>query len=293
MGGIYRVSSKTLDELTFKDNFMFGATMMDPEICKGVIECALGIKIEHVEVDKEKCFIYNPNYHGVRFDIYADSGGSERYDVEMQIARKEVPLRARYYHSQMDEDALDKGADYRHLPRSYVIFICDYDPFGDMKYRYTVKKILRESGREYDDRQYTVILSTVGTNDEDEPKELVQFLRYVRDGTVVADSESEDDLVNLIRHRIDEIKISRDMRGRYMTLKQWVKEEYEEDFAEAADKAYSEGHTEGHAEGHIEGESLVLNLINALHADGRDIEIQKVTQNPNYREKLYEEYGLK
>lgn len=29
---------KTLQELTFKDNFMFGAVLLDPENCKGVIE---------------------------------------------------------------------------------------------------------------------------------------------------------------------------------------------------------------------------------------------------------------
>ena len=29
---------KTLQELTFKDNFMFGAVLLDLENCKGVIE---------------------------------------------------------------------------------------------------------------------------------------------------------------------------------------------------------------------------------------------------------------
>ena len=29
---------KSIQELTFKDNFMFGAVLLDPENCKGVIE---------------------------------------------------------------------------------------------------------------------------------------------------------------------------------------------------------------------------------------------------------------
>ena len=34
---------KSLQELTFKDNFMFGAVLLDPENCKGVIERSIGI----------------------------------------------------------------------------------------------------------------------------------------------------------------------------------------------------------------------------------------------------------
>ena len=45
---------KTLQELTFKDNFMFAAVMLDEENAKGVIERALEIKVDHVEVSYEK-----------------------------------------------------------------------------------------------------------------------------------------------------------------------------------------------------------------------------------------------
>ncbi len=44
---------KSLKDLTMKDNFMFGAVMLDPDNCKGVLERALGIEIERVEVSKE------------------------------------------------------------------------------------------------------------------------------------------------------------------------------------------------------------------------------------------------
>lgn len=39
---------------------MFGAVMLDPEICKGILERSLGIEIERVEVSKEKRIVYNP-----------------------------------------------------------------------------------------------------------------------------------------------------------------------------------------------------------------------------------------
>ena len=45
---------KQLKELTLKDNFMFGAVMMEEENCKRFLELALGFPIERVEVSKEK-----------------------------------------------------------------------------------------------------------------------------------------------------------------------------------------------------------------------------------------------
>ena len=39
-----------LKALTIKDNFMFGAVMMDENNCKGLLERVLEIPIERVEV---------------------------------------------------------------------------------------------------------------------------------------------------------------------------------------------------------------------------------------------------
>ncbi len=46
--------TKRLKELTIKDNFMFGAVMMDEENCKGLLERVLEIPIERVEVSRQK-----------------------------------------------------------------------------------------------------------------------------------------------------------------------------------------------------------------------------------------------
>lgn len=43
-----------LKDLTIKNNFMFAAVMSDEENCKGFLERALPIKIEHVEISTEK-----------------------------------------------------------------------------------------------------------------------------------------------------------------------------------------------------------------------------------------------
>ena len=79
---------KQLKELTLKDNFMFGAVMMEEENCKRFLELALGFPIERVEVSKEKSIVYHPEYKGVRLDVYAKNEHNTRYNVEMQVAKK-------------------------------------------------------------------------------------------------------------------------------------------------------------------------------------------------------------
>ena len=61
------MKKKSLQELTISSAFMFGAVMMDPELCKGLLERVLDIPIERVEVSREKSIVYNPEYKGVRF----------------------------------------------------------------------------------------------------------------------------------------------------------------------------------------------------------------------------------
>ena len=62
---------RSLQQLTIKDNFMFGAVMLDEEICREAIERILGVPIARVEVDREKSIVYHPKYKGVRLDAYA------------------------------------------------------------------------------------------------------------------------------------------------------------------------------------------------------------------------------
>lgn len=116
--------TKRLKELTIKDNFMFGAVMMDEDNCKGLLERVLEIPIDRVDVSKEKSIVYHPEYKGVRLDVYAKDEKQTRYNVEMQVERKSaLGKRSRYYQSQMDMEMLLTGEDYTELPNIYVIFI--------------------------------------------------------------------------------------------------------------------------------------------------------------------------
>ena len=242
---------KTLQDLTIKDNFMFGAVMMDEEICRELLELVLGFRIAKVTVSKEKCFVYHPEYKGVRLDILAADEKNTHYNVEMQVFRKRKPgKRSRYYHSQIDMELLRSGQDYEELPDSYVIFICDFDPFYRKKYRYTFDMTCREDGDvALEDGSHTVFLITCGENEDEVPAELVKFLKYVKAGLKESSEDFQDSFVKRVQIAVRNVKASREMEEQYMLLEELIKEEREQALAEGRELGLSEGRELGLSEG--------------------------------------------
>ena len=225
---------KTLQELTFKDNFMFAAVMLDEENAKGVVERALGILVDHVEISYEKSIVYNPEYKGIRLDVYLKDNKNRHFNVEMQVANTEIFKRSRYYHSQIDMELLSTGIDYEQLPESYVIFICDFDPIGLGKYKYTRRQVIEEDlTYNYDDGSYTVFLSTVGTNEDEVSQELVKFLKYVGAELEESNEDYSDEFVKRLQKSVEKIKFDREMGRRYMLFEELMKEEYNAGKADA------------------------------------------------------------
>ena len=249
---------KQLKELTLKDNFMFGAVMMEEENCKRFLELALGFPIERVEVSKEKSIVYHPEYKGVRLDVYGKNEHNTRYNVEMQVAKKaELGKRVRYYHGQIDMELLLSGSDYTELPEVYVIFICDFDPFGKKKYRYTfTKQCEEEPGAQLQEGCKSIFLSTRGENDREVPGELVSFLNFVKADLSESETDFEDDFVEKLQDTIRRIKSNREMEERFMIFEEMLRDER------------AEGKAEGIAEGKAEGKTeAVLEMLLELMKD--------------------------
>ena len=254
---------KTLQELTIKNNFMFAAVMCEEDNCKEFLEMALGIEIERVEVDKEKSMIYHPQYKGVRLDIYIKDGHNTRYNVEMQAQSQEfLGKRARYYHSQIDMDMLRTGLEYSELPPAFVIFVCDFDPYGEKKYMYTFEnRCLQDNSLDMQDASRTVFLSTAGENPEEVPESLVKFLKFVHADLEDSTKDFEDAYVRKLQRSVQNIKFSREMEAKYMLLELLMKDEFK------AGKA--EGKVEGKAEGKAED---ILELLEELGTVDAELE---------------------
>ena len=137
--------------------------------------------MDHVEISTEKNIVYHPEYKGVRLDVYAKDENNTRYNIEMQVLKQPaLGRRSRYYQSQMDMELLLKGCEYAELPDSYVIFLCDFDPFGKGKYRYTFWTACEETEKaSLKDGRCIMFLNTRGENAE-ESAERIGFFSEIR-----------------------------------------------------------------------------------------------------------------
>ena len=80
---------KPIEELTVTDDFMFNAVMKNKEICIGLLERLLEIKIadiKYLEVQKSLKPYYNSK--GVRLDVYVQ-GSDKIFDIEVQTLSPE------------------------------------------------------------------------------------------------------------------------------------------------------------------------------------------------------------
>ena len=249
---------------------MFAAVMSEEENCKGFLERALSIKIDHVEISTEKNIVYHPEYKGVRLDVYAKDEKNTRYNIEMQVLKQPaLGRRSRYYQSQMDMELLAKGCEYAELPDSYVIFLCDFDPFGEGKYRYTFRKSCEETQKaSLKDGRCIMFLNTCGENAEDVPEELVSFLKFVHADLKESQTDFQDDYVRQVQKSVTHIKGSREMEERFMLLELLMQDERRE------------GRKAGELEGAREMLQMALNrfgelpdnLLKTLHQQ-QDIEV--------------------
>ena len=99
------------------------------------------------------------------------------------------------------------------MKQVYVIFICNYDPFGYDRVLYTIKnRCLEEPEMEYDDGPETIVLYTKGTKGSI-PEELRQFLNYM-ENTDQNNAVNED--LKDIQKMVDVVKRDGEVSLQYM-----------------------------------------------------------------------------
>lgn len=182
--------------------FFYKIFTQNPDMCKRLIEILLHIEIEKITPPKgEQTFDVDFESHGIRLDVYVKNK-DEVYDLEMQtVDTRELPKRARYYQGLMDVDFLKKGEAYGKLPKSYVIFLCMEDIFGQKLPVYTFRNICQEdSSLKLGDESYKIFFNarmydTMGSEEEK------SFFGYLCNGTAYSDfTRRLENLMSQARH---------------------------------------------------------------------------------------------
>ena len=155
---------------------------------------------------------------GARLDLYVEENDCAKmdaayndsiYDLEPDRNNKvsmvkAFPKRARFYHATIDRHILKSGEDFSKLKNVYVIFLCNYDPFGYDRMRYTIKNMCVEDTEiPYEDGARTIVLYTKGSKG-DVSEDLRQFLDYMEHtdhAHAVSDTLRElQKMVDIVKH---------------------------------------------------------------------------------------------
>ena len=210
--------------------------MKNEELCKELLEKLLHIKIDHIiypELEKELTAYYEMK--SVRLDVYVKDS-DKIFDIEMQNQPTNyLPLRTRYYQSMIDVDNLLKGEEYSNLKESFIIFICQFDPFNENLPCYTFKNICKENTNiELQDKTSKIIFNSTAYENENDV-DIKNFLKYIK--TKVPTSNLTDKINNMVEEQKENDKF----RTEYLSMNL-----HDRDITR---KAFTEGREEGISQG--------------------------------------------
>ncbi len=277
-------------DLTIKDWPMFDKVVRDPEVCALMLEAILGIEVDRIEYADDEHF-EKPylSGRGVRMDVFVKGSGAV-YDIEMQtVYDPNLVRRMRYYQVAMDTGALNEGEDYDRLPESYIIFICDHDPFGRGLPRYTMKHGCKEAeGLVIDDGICWVALNAPAW-DKEHDAPLSQLLEYVHTG------RAEGCLARILDERVRDVNGNEAWKERtmgFMTIEmdQRVKLRQAEKRGYAAGE--EAGEVRGEAKGKAEERGRFEALVTKLISEGRLSDLEPVASDPEALSRLMVENGV-
>lgn len=271
------MAQKKFQDLDLTDAFLFAAVLQNEEICHDLLELLLGKKVGKVRVNVEHAVLYSSDYRSIRLDVYASDEQAADYDLEMQGSDKgNLPKRSRYYQAQMDMHVLKPGQDFEELRSNTIIFICTFDPFGRGRYRYSFEnRCLEESDLALGDGTKKIFLNTEGTNPEEVPRELVNFLAYTKNSTGICAEQRQDAFLDKLHQHVTDLKQSRQWERRYMT------------FGEMLDNKLEEGRAEGRAE----EQARMLKLLQRMQEHGQMHLVERLS-DPAFLQDMYEEYQI-
>lgn len=229
--------------LTFGDDFLFCKILSDMALCAEMLHRIFpDLDVSDIQpVRTQKSEKLDLHIRGVRFDIFT-AIAKNFIDVEMQKERlDDVFKRPRAYQTVitymgLEQDTLKKSGNYKDLPDSYVVFICNFDPFKKGRHIYSFQNYCTEDKEiALGDGAHIVYLNTKGKLDDVSP-ELKRFLDFVGKNRV----SKGDAFIETLDRKVKEAKKNTQWRHEFMMLITIEDEKFAEGKAEGRREAQRE-----------------------------------------------------
>ena len=220
---------KNFDDLTIADDFMFCKIMQDETICKQFLQMVLADKIGKIAcLSPQNTVATGVEAKSVRLDLLVKDEAGKSYDIEMQVSNEHnIPKRMRYYQAAIDIAFLDKGAHYKALNDSYIIFVCLFDAIGKGEPLYTFENICIENRQTpLQDGTKKIIINAEAFR-KAKNKELKGFLEYLKTGN------ANTEYTGRIETMIQTVKQNEQARQEYRFMSGFE--------MDARDKGFSDG----------------------------------------------------
>ena len=260
-------------EFNLSDFALFLSVMKNKE----AYQCVLSIimdetNLELTEVKVEQVILNKKGLRAIRLDAWAMDLNNRQFNIEMQndVTGDNMRKRARFQQGLMDSPILKSGKNtkYKELPATIIIFITQEDIFDKDLTKYTfIERCVEVADLDLDDGTQKIFLNMKSKNGREE---LVSLLQYMKHTTLDnPDVTVKDQRIIRLDEIVSEVKRS---------------EEWEEVRMNIYDMGIERGIERG-----IE---LLNRLYLQLIEDKRYEDIERVARDDEYREQLFQEYGI-
>ena len=274
-------------DIPLENDAMFAEVMRRKDACIGLLETIFeGRRIRDIvyeddfSIEPQKNIIFDPGNKSIRLDVYFEDEDSV-YDIELQkVKRWNLAKRSRMYSSMMDANMLDKGLEYDALKKSYVIFVCMFDVFGQGMKSYRFRTMCENvQGLPLDDGRYIIVVNTKG-RDGGSGHGMDAFFKYLNGGvsSIGTGKDSDDELVKKLDRYVLDINGDEDWRQGYMKYELNLMEKYKDGRADGINEGVSIGRAEGEANatGRMVKGFKSLGLSDEDIAKGASISVEEV-----------------
>ena len=158
---------EAIKEFTLMDDtFMTAVFDNNIEFTESLLKVILEIDDLSVTKVTAQKVMSNIGSRNVRLDIFAKDSTGKLYNIEVQRKKEGATIkRARLNSSSIDVSMLNAGDKYDDMMDSYVIFITEHDYFGKNLPKYTVERIVMETGEMVNDGSHIIYVNSNHVDD--------------------------------------------------------------------------------------------------------------------------------